>query len=87
MVGQEESTHLFIRVTVLLDDTDPRQHVLSSVCLEQILTVGGGEPQDVLAPRVAVGDVNQTGLDADSQRVLVRLRILPVLVQAEGVTL
>lgn len=83
--------HLLIWVTVVLYDSDPGQHVLPPFRLEQILAVGGCEPQHVLASRVAVGDVNEAGLDADSQRLLLRLRggmrhgILPVLVQCQGV--
>lgn len=86
-------THLLIWVTVFLNDSDPREHVLPPLCLEQILAVRGGETQHILAPRVAVGDVNQTGRDADLQRLLVGRRrslrhgILPVFVEGQGVTL
>lgn len=88
-----QSTHLFIRVTVILDDTNPGQHVFPSIRLEQILTVGGCESQNILASCFAIGDVNQTGLDADSQRFLIRWwrsvrhSILPVFVQGDCVTL
>lgn len=85
--------HLLIWVTVVLYDSDPGQHVLPPFRLEQIFAVRGCEPQHVLASRVAVGDVNEAGLDADSQWFLLRLRgsmrdgILPVLVQCQGVAL
>lgn len=85
--------HLLIWVTVVLYDSDPGQHVLPAFRLEQILAVGGCEPQHILAPRVAVGDVNEAGLDANSQGFLLKLRgsvrdgILPVLVQCQAVAL
>ena len=79
-------------VQVLLDDSDPGQHVLAVLRLEQELAVGGGEPQHVLALCVAVRDVHQAGLDADwlwlvrRLAIGIRLGLLPVPVQAERVS-
>lgn len=84
--------HLLIQVAVLLYDSDPGQHVLSVLGLEQVLAVWRGQPQHVLPLRVAVRDVDQAGLDADWQGLVHRLAVgvsmslLLVLVQAEVVT-
>lgn len=86
-------SHLLVQVAVLLYDSDPGQHIFSVLCLEQVLTVRRGQPQHVLAFCVAVGDVNQAGLDADWLWVVVGLgvgggvgdAVLLVLVKREAV--
>lgn len=82
--------YLLVQVAVLLNRSYPGQHVLSVLGLEQVLTVRRGQSQGVLPLRVAVGDVDQTGLNADGHRLLLRVRVwclplLLVLVQIEGV--
>lgn len=84
------SPHL-LQVAVLLYDPDPGQHVLPVLGLEQVLALGRGQSQHVLPLGVAVGDVDQTGLDADGQGLLHRLTVgvsltlLLVLVQTQVV--
>lgn len=84
-------SHLLVQAAALLDDPDPGQHVLPVLGLEQVLAVGRGQPQHVLALGVAVGDVDETRPDADGQRLLeglaagVGVALLLVLVQAEVV--
>lgn len=84
-------SHLLVQAAALLYDSDPGQHVLPVLGLEQILAVGRGEPQHILALGVAVGDVDETSPDADGQGLLeglavgVGVALLLVLVQAEVV--
>lgn len=71
--------YLIIQVAVFLNDSYPGQHLLAVLCLEQVFGIGRGQPQDVLALRIAVRDVNQTGFDADRKRLVFYQRVLAVL--------
>lgn len=67
--------YLLVQVAVVLYDSDPLQHVLSVLGLEQILAVRRGQPQHVLPLGVTVGDVNQAGFDADWQGLVYSLAV------------
>lgn len=87
-----KASYLLIQIAALLYDSDPGQHILSVLSLEQVLTVRRGQPQDIFALGVTVGDVDQTGLDADLQGLLyslaagVSLALLLVFIEAEIVS-
>lgn len=82
-------TLAYLVIAVLLNGSYPGQHVVATLGLEQVLAVGRGEPEDVFALGVAVGDVDQAGFDAHLLRLVVELRVqvslLPVLIEEDGV--
>lgn len=63
--------YLTVSPALLPDRLDPGHHVLLVLRLQQVLAqVLRGQPQDVLASGVPVGDVHQTPSDADGGAVL-----------------